>query len=63
MVLPVFGGIFLDKIGIRTGLIIFTIILTFGQFIFTMGGYQKNYDVMLAGRIIFGCGGECMGVA
>ena len=36
---------------------------TFGQLIFTMGGYQKNYDVMLAGRIIFGCGGECMGVA
>lgn len=63
MVLPVFGGIFLDKIGIRTGLIIFTIVLTFGQLIFTMGGYQKNYNVMLAGRIIFGCGGECMGVA
>jgi predicted MFS family arabinose efflux permease len=39
MVLPVFGGIFLDKIGIRTGLIIFTIVLTFGQLIFTMGGY------------------------
>jgi hypothetical protein len=37
--LPVFGGIFLDKIGIRTGLIIFTIVLTFGQLIFTMGGY------------------------
>ena len=28
-----------------------------------MGGYQKSYDVMLAGRVVFGCGGECMGVA
>lgn len=28
-----------------------------------MGGYHKNYDVMLAGRVIFGCGGECIGVA
>jgi hypothetical protein len=28
-----------------------------------MGGYQKSYDIMLAGRVVFGCGGECMGVA
>jgi MFS family permease len=63
MVLPIFGGLFLDKIGIRSGLILFTFILTIGQLIFTIGGYQHSYDVMLAGRIVFGCGGECMGVA
>ena len=39
MILPIFGGIFLDQIGIRSGLILFTVILTFGQFVFTMGGY------------------------
>jgi MFS family permease len=63
MVLPIFGGVFLDKIGIRSGLLLFTFILTIGQLIFTIGGYQKSYDVMLAGRVVFGCGGECMGVA
>ena len=30
MVLPLFGGIFIDKIGIRIGLILFTVILTLG---------------------------------
>lgn len=30
MVLPIFGGIFLDKIGIRPGLLLFTTILTIG---------------------------------
>ena len=39
MVLPIFGGVFLDKIGIRAGLLLFTCILTLGQFVFMMGGY------------------------
>ena len=30
MVLPIFGGLFLDKIGIRAGLILFTCVLTLG---------------------------------
>jgi MFS family permease len=63
MVLPIFGGLFLDRIGIRSGLLLFTFILTLGQFVFMMGGYQHNYNVMIAGRVIFGMGGECMGVA
>ena len=63
MVLPIFGGIFLDKIGIRTGLVLFCFILSVGQFIFTMGGYEANYNEMLLGRFIFGMGGECMAVA
>ena len=63
MVLPIMGGVFLDKIGIRQGLVLFTFILTVGQLVFTVGGYQANYDTMIAGRIIFGMGGECMNVA
>ena len=63
MVLPIFGGLFLDKIGIRSGLLLFTFILTLGQFVFMLGGYQHSYVEMLVGRIIFGMGGECMGVA
>lgn len=38
-ILPLFGGIFLDKIGIRSGLVLFTVVLTLGQFVFTLGGY------------------------
>lgn len=30
MVLPIFGGVFLDKIGMRPGLLLFTSILTLG---------------------------------
>ena len=63
MILPIFGGIFLDRIGIRFGLVLFCAILTIGQFVFMLGGYSGNYNEMLLGRIIFGMGGECMGVA
>jgi len=63
MVLPIFGGIFLDVIGMRIGLILFTSILTFGQFVFWMGGQFHEWWLMLTGRVIFGLGGECMSVS
>jgi MFS family permease len=63
MVLPIFGGLFLDKLGIRSGLLFFTMVLTLGQMVFMIGGYAENYNMMLAGRVIFGMGGECMSVA
>lgn len=62
-VLPLFGGIFLDKIGIRIGLLMFTTVLTFGQFIYMIGGCKNVYWLMLTGRVVFGMGGECMTVA
>jgi len=62
MILPLFGGIFVDKIGIRTGLIMFTVILTIGQGVFTIGGYKDSYLIMMIGRFIFGLGGESMTV-
>ena len=63
MVLPIIGGILLDSMGIRVGLILFCVILTIGQAIFMMGGFQNNYDEMIAGRVVFGMGGESMSVA
>ena len=63
MILPIFGGIFLDKLGVRNGLILFTTISTIGQFIFMIGGYQGSYNMMVFGRIIFGAGAESMLVA
>lgn len=63
MILPILGGILLDSIGIRAGLILFCAILTLGQFIFMLGGFQLNYNELILGRTIFGMGGESMGVA
>ena len=63
MVLPLLGGILISKIGIRLGLILFTVILTLGQAVLALGGYQNSYAVMMMGRFIFGLGGDSMAVA
>ena len=63
MILPLLGGILLDSIGVRMGLIFFCAVLTLGQFIFMLGGYQQNYNEMMAGRVVFALGGESMQVA
>ena len=63
MVLPILGGIFLDKVGLRVGIILFSCVLTLGQFVFMIGGYTHHFNTMLAGRVIFGFGGESLSVA
>jgi MFS family permease len=63
MILPLLGGILLDSIGVRMGLIFFCAVLTLGQFLFMLGGYALSYDEMIAGRVVFGMGGESMQVA
>ena len=47
----------------RLGLILFTVVLTLGQAVFTVGGYKNSYLIMMLGRFIFGLGGESMTVA
>ena len=63
MVLPFFGGVMLDAIGMRFGLLLFTSVLTVGQFIFALGGQKQKFWLMLLGRVVFGLGGESMSVA
>lgn len=63
MILPLIGGVMLDQLGIRSGLLLFTVILTLGQFVFYLGGAKESYWLMLLGRVIFGIGGESMNVA
>lgn len=62
-VLPLFGGILIDKIGVKISLIIFTTLLTLGQLIFAIGGSAESLWIMLLGRFVFGLGGECMTVS
>jgi len=75
IILPFLGGFLLDKIGVRYGIFMFTLVLIIGQFgktfflylfiylVFMMGGFYENYDLMIIGRIIFGIGGECLVVS
>ena len=60
MVLPLFGGVFLDKLGIRIGLPLFALILALGQFIFAIGGYKASFTLMMIGRFIYAIGGDNM---
>lgn len=63
IVLPLFGGLIIDRIGVRVALAFFPVILIIGQTIVTIGAAKGSYGVMLAGRVVFGLGGECLGVS
>jgi len=63
IILPFFGGMFVDKFGVRLGINLFSFLLIIGQGVVTFGAYSHNYNLMLAGRVIYGFGGESLGVA
>jgi MFS family permease len=61
--LPFFGGFFVDKFGVRITLLATTIFITAGQVVFAFGLSIKSWPVMFLGRVIYGFGGESLGVA
>ena len=63
IVLPFFGGYFVDKWGVRTTLFVFSAFLCSGQIIFSFGVSLKSWPIMFVGRVIYGLGGESLGVA
>lgn len=64
MVLAFGGGILIDNVlGLRKGLMLFTTLVLLGQAIFNIGVWQVSYPTMLAGRFVFGLGGESLSVA
>lgn len=63
VILPFFGGFFVDRLGVRTCLLIFAICITVGQLVFAIGLSAKSWPLMFLGRVIFGFGGENLGVA
>eukprot|EP00347_Sterkiella_histriomuscorum_P023550 403334216 len=63
IILPIFGGILLDYIGIRLGMVIFSGIILIGQFVISIGGFTKSYWTLIGGRIIYGLGGESLSVS
>ena len=57
IVMSFLGSIFVSKcLGIRLGLIVFTIISTIGQLMVSFGAYVDSFYVVLFGRIVIGCG-------
>lgn len=53
----------MDKFGVRLTLFCTTALLTAGQVVFALGLSMKSWPVMLIGRVIYGFGGESLGVA
>ncbi|RKP22162.1 MFS general substrate transporter [Rozella allomycis CSF55] len=62
-ILPLIGGILVDKYGTTTTLIVFGILVVFGHFIFSIGLTLKSFPTMLLGRFVFGLGGETLEVS
>jgi fucose permease len=63
MVLPLLGGFFIDRIGIRIGMFIFTTCMILGQGIMWYGASSGVYYLMLVGNFIFGLGSESMSIS
>lgn len=63
VILPFFGGYFVDKFGVRICLLVFASLILAGQIIFSFGVSIKSWPVVLIGRLVFGFGGESLTVA
>jgi MFS family permease len=61
------GGLFIDRIGLRVGAVLFCFFIALGQIIVSIGislpDVKTAYVVMLIGRIVFSIGGESLSVA
>ena len=64
VVMCFFGGFLIDRVfGIRIGTLVFSMFVMVGQVVFALGAYFDSFNVMIAGRFIFGIGGESLAVA
>lgn len=63
IILPLVGGVLVDSLSPATMLIVFSICVCSGQALFSFGVQQRYYPIMLAGRFLFGLGGESLEVA
>lgn len=61
--LPLVGGLIVDKLGVRIGTFLFSFILIIGQGVFMAGCTLEWYWLMLVGRFVYGLGGECLCVS
>jgi len=62
MIIPFFAGMILSNAGIYKGLIGYALVVTIGQYMCTLGGYWDSFSWLVAGRIVYGLGGETLQV-
>ncbi|KAH6577143.1 hypothetical protein BASA60_004222 [Batrachochytrium salamandrivorans] len=62
MFLPFFGGQLADRFNTKTVLLVFSVTVCIGQTLFSIGVSTKCFGLMIFGRILFGIGGESIGV-
>jgi MFS family permease len=70
VILPLFGGVLIDKIGINFSIILFSTLLVIGQGVFALSGFLGEsttdsnlpFIVAIIGRVIFGLGAESLNV-
>jgi len=62
-ILPFFGGVLVDRLGLRLSYIIFVAVALVGQAILTFGVANRSFILMLVGRSIFSIGGDSLIIA
>ncbi|KAL2915235.1 hypothetical protein HK105_205100 [Polyrhizophydium stewartii] len=62
MLLPFFGGQMVDRFSPQSVLLVLSAAVCIGQTLFSLGVSLKSFGLMLAGRVLFGIGGESIGV-
>ncbi|TPX57857.1 hypothetical protein PhCBS80983_g03535 [Powellomyces hirtus] len=62
MFLPFIGGQLVDRMDVKKVLLFFSVVVCLGQTLFAIGVTMRSFGVMLLGRILFGIGGESIGV-
>lgn len=63
VILPLFGGIITDKFGSSKLIMVFISIIALGQALVSVGVSMESMPVTLAGRLVFGLGGESLSAA
>lgn len=63
VVLPLVGGVMIDRIGLKTSTLVFTALTVLGSSLFTLGLWNKSTTMLIAARVVFGVGGESQNVA
>lgn len=58
ILLSLFGGIIVDKIGVRITLLCFCSLMVIGMTLASIGGYYNSYLIILFGRIFHCIGAD-----
>ncbi|KAF0698588.1 Aste57867_10818 [Aphanomyces stellatus] len=63
MILPLFGGLLIDRLGVRLMTVVLVTLVCVGQSIIALGSAATSIELILTGRVLFGIGGETLSIA